>query len=149
AGERPLLMSEIGLDSRRNGEPVQARVLDWQVRTAFAAGCAGAFVYAWTDEWYRAGADVDDWDFGLTSRKRRPKPALRAVRDAFANVPLATDQAWPRVSVVICTYNGSRTIRDCLEGVSQLQYPNFEIIVVDDGSTDATAAIAREYGCRL
>src|SRR5438445_8251536 len=43
AGERPLLMSEIGLDSRRNGEPVQARVLDWQVRTAFAAGCAGAF----------------------------------------------------------------------------------------------------------
>src|SRR5947207_3054638 len=81
--------NEIGLDSRRNGEAVQARVLDWQVRTAFAAGCAGAFVYAWADEWYRAGADVDDWDFGLTRRNRRPKPALRAVRQAFDQVPLS------------------------------------------------------------
>ena len=149
AGERPLVMSEIGLDSRRNGEPVQARTLDWQVRSAFAAGCAGAFVYAWTDEWYRAGADVDDWAFGLTRRNRRPKPALRAVRQAFADVPFAPALAWPRVSVVVCTCNGSRTIRDCLEGLKQLAYPDYEVIVVDDGSTDTTAAVARQYDCRL
>src|SRR2546425_9368747 len=42
----------------RNGERVQAQVLDWQVRTAFAAGCAGAFVFSWTDEWYRHGNGV-------------------------------------------------------------------------------------------
>src|SRR5207249_3025439 len=72
-GERPLVMSEIGLDSRRHGEHMQARTLDWQVRSAFAAGCAGAFVYAWTDEWHRAGEDVEDWDFGLTRRNRQPK----------------------------------------------------------------------------
>src|SRR5947208_2115135 len=42
AGDRPLLMSELGLDSLRNGERVQAQVLDWQVRTAFAAGLAAA-----------------------------------------------------------------------------------------------------------
>src|SRR5437899_8456754 len=70
AGERPLVMSEIGLDSRRHGEDVQARTLDWQMRSAFAAGCAGAFVYAWTDEWYRAGAAADDWHFGPTPRGR-------------------------------------------------------------------------------
>ena len=149
AGERPLVMSEIGLDSRRNGEHAQARTLDWQVRSAFAAGCAGAFVYAWTDEWYRAGADVDDWDFGLTRRNRRPKPALRAVRQAFADVPFAPALAWPRVSVVVCTCNGSRTIRDCLEGLRRLAYPDYEVIVVDDGSTDTTAAVARQYDCRL
>ena len=149
AGERPLVMSEIGLDSRRNGEHVQARTLDWQVRSAFAAGCAGAFVYAWTDEWYRGGADVDDWDFGLTRRNRRPKPALRAVRQAFADVPFAPALAWPRVSVVVCTCNGSRTIRDCLEGLRRLAYPDYEVIVVDDGSTDTTAAVARQYDCRL
>src|SRR2546426_1092802 len=149
AGERPLVMTEIGLDSRRHGEHKQARTLDWQVRSAFAAGCAGAFAYAWTDEWYRAGADVDDWDFGLTRRDRQPKPALRAVREAFAQVPFAPTLPWPRVSVVVCTYNGSRTIRDCLEALARLDYPNYEVIVLDDGSTDATVAIAEEYAYRL
>ncbi len=149
AGDRPLVMTELGLDSRRNGEDVQARVLDWQVRSAFAAGCAGAFVYAWTDEWYRAGADVDDWDFGLTRRDRQPKLALATVRQAFAEAPFAPSVQWPRISVVVCTYNGSRTIRDCLQGLSRLAYPDYEVIVVDDGSRDATATIAQEYSCRL
>ncbi len=40
AGEKPLLMAEIGLDSLRNGLQKQAESLEWQVRTAFAAGCA-------------------------------------------------------------------------------------------------------------
>jgi beta-galactosidase/beta-glucuronidase len=55
ADERPLVMSEIGLDSRRQGEDAQAHALDWQIRSAFASGCAGAFVFAWTDEWHRGG----------------------------------------------------------------------------------------------
>src|SRR6266540_3174403 len=55
AEDRPLVMTEIGLDSRRHGLEVQASALDWQVRSAFAAGCAGAFVFAWTDEWFRGG----------------------------------------------------------------------------------------------
>jgi len=149
AGDRPLIMSEIGLDSLRNGEEAQACLLDWQVRTAFAAGCAGAFAYAWTDEWHRGGEDVDDWDFGLTRRDRSPKPALAAIRTAFSEVPFPPDLPWPRISVVVCSYNGSRTIRDCLEGLQKLDYPSFEVIVVDDGSTDATAAIAGEYSFRL
>ena len=91
AGDRPLLMSELGLDSYRNGEAAQASTLDWQIRTSFAAGCSGAFVFSWTDEWYRGGADVDDWEFGLTDRERRPKPALTAVQKAFADVPFPRD----------------------------------------------------------
>ncbi len=149
AGERPVVMSELGLDSRRNGEHLQARTLDWQVRSAFAGGCAGAFVYAWTDEWYRSGEDVRDWDFGVTRRDRRPKPALSAVREAFVDVPFAPTLPWPRASVVICSYNGSRTLADCLDGVARLEYPDYEVVVVDDGSTDQTATIARRYQCRL
>ncbi len=149
AGDRPLLMSEIGLDSLRQSEDVQAEVLDWQVRTTFAAGCAGAFIFAWTDDWYRAGADVEDWRFGLTDRKREPKPALAAVREAMAEVPFPKRMPWPRISVIVCSYNGARTIRDCFEGLLTLEYPNFEVIVVDDGSRDGTAAIAHEYGFRL
>ena len=148
-GDRPLLMSEIGLDSVRHGEDEQAASLGWQVRTTFAAGCAGAFIFSWTDEWYRAGADVEDWGFGLTDRDRQPKPALEAVRQAFADVPFRPHGAWPSISVVVCSYNGARTIRDCLESLRRLEYPNFEVIVVDDGSTDATATIAREYGYRV
>lgn len=115
AGERPLLMSEIGLDARRNGDDLQARSLDWQIRTTFSAGCAGAIIFSWTDEWFRGGADVDDWAFGLTDRARRPKPALSAVERAFAEVPFYPDLLKPYLSVIVCSYNGARTIRECLE----------------------------------
>jgi len=148
AADRPMILSEIGLDALRNGELAQARSLDWQIRVAFAGGCAGAFVFAWTDEWHRAGEQVEDWAFGITDRERRPKPALAAVRNAFVHVPLS-DGSWPRISVVVCTYNGSRTIRECLEGLARLDYPDFETIVVDDGSTDATADIVRAFDVRL
>ena len=149
AGDRPLVMSELGLDSLRNGEDVQARCLDWQSRTAFAAGCAGVFVFSWTDEWYRHASDVPDWAFGLTRVDRTPKPSLDIVRDAFAEVPFSRAMPRPRVSVVVCSYNGARTLRDCLEGLSRLAYPNYEVIVVDDGSCDSSAVIARQYDCRL
>ena len=146
AGDRPLLAAEIGLDSLRHGQHAQARALDWQVRAIFSAGCAGTFVFSWTDEWHRGGHDIEDWKFGLVSRNRQPKPALAAVRKAFAETRLSSDVDWPRISVVVCSYNGARTIRDCLEGLRKVRYPNFEVIVVDDGSTDSTAEIADEYG---
>lgn len=149
AGNRPLLITEIGLDSRRNGESAQAACLDWQIRQAFGAGCAGAFVYAWTDEWYRGGEEVTDWDFGLVSRERKPKRALSVVRKVFEEVLLPPKEAWPKISVVVCTFNGSHTIRDCLEGIEELRYPNYETIVVDDGSTDGAGDIAAEYDVRL
>jgi GT2 family glycosyltransferase len=149
AGERPLLMTELGLDSIRNGEKRQARSLESQIQTAFAAGCAGVFAYAWTDEWHRGGEDVEDWAFGLTRRNRRPKPALAAVRRAFAATPARQDAALPRVSVIVCTFNGARTLRECLDGLCALNYPDYEVIVVNDGSTDETAASAARYPVRL
>src|SRR5438034_3859101 len=111
AGNRPLLMTEIGLDSMLNGEAAQATSHDWQIRAAFAAGCAGAFVFSWTDEWHTGGREVQDWKFGLTDQDRKPKPALTAVRRAFADAPFGPGIRWPRASVVVCTFNGSRTIR--------------------------------------
>ena len=149
AGDRPLILAEIGLDSMRHGEDAQAGILDWQVRTLFGGGAAGSFIFNWTDEWFRGGFDIEDWEFGLTTHDRRPKPALEAVRKAFAEVPFRPDLPWPRISVVVCCHNAESTLHDCLGTLSKLQYPNFEVIVVDDGSTDATAAITQEYGFRL
>jgi O-antigen biosynthesis protein len=149
AGEKPLLMAEIGLDSRRNGEAAQAESLQWQVETAFGCGCAGAFAFAWTDEWHRGGHDIDDWDFGLTTRKRQPKPALTAVQQAFEHAPFPADLPWPLVTVVVCSYNGEGTIRDTLNGLAALEYPDFEVVVVDDGSTDSVPHIAAQYDVTL
>jgi glycosyltransferase involved in cell wall biosynthesis len=145
AGDRPLLMTELGLDSIRNGADGQAEAVGWQLRTAFAAGCAGAFVYTWTDEWHRGGEDVYDWAFGLTDRNRVAKPALAAAREAYAEVPFSRDRDWPRISVVICAYNAEPTIKECLDSALGLDYPDYEVIVVDDGSTDATGDLAE--GC--
>lgn len=153
AGDKPLVMAEVGLDSLRNGAEAQGQVLRWQIETSFAAGCAGLFVFAWTDEWHRGGCDITDWAFGLTDRDRQAKPALAAVSEAFVHVPFPVADAWPRVSVVICTYNGSRTIRQSLTHACRLDYPDYEIIVVNDGSTDATREIVepfvREHDVRL
>jgi len=149
ADERPLVMAEIGLDSRRNGEEEQARVLDWQLRTISEAGVAGTFVFAWTDEWARGGHDIEDWDFGLTRRDRSPKPALAAVAEAYAAMPVRPGDDWPTVSVVVCTHNGSSTLPECLDSILGLRYPNFEVIVVDDGSTDESAELARSYGVKV
>jgi GT2 family glycosyltransferase len=149
AGDRPLVLTETGLDSLRNSEASQARALDWQVRTAFAGGCAGTFVFAWTDEWYRGGFDIDDWAFGLVDRERRPKQALAAVGRAFAETPFPANPSWPKASVVVCTYNNESTLCDCFDGLLALEYPDYEVIVVNDGSTDRTDEITREYGFRL
>jgi GT2 family glycosyltransferase len=145
AGNRPLLLTELGLDSCRHGLERQAGVLDEQIRLAFAEGCCGTIVFSWTDEWYRAGEDVLDWEFGLTDVARRPKPAFEAVRRAYADAPFSLFVPWPTISVVVCTYNGGHTIRECLEGLRRLDYPEYEIIVVDDGSTDETPSIVSAY----
>jgi glycosyltransferase involved in cell wall biosynthesis len=148
-GDRPLLMAEIGLDSRRNGEEVQADSLEWQIRSVFASGCAGAFIFAWTDEWWRGGFEIDDWDFGLTSRERLPKPALHKVSQALRETPFSPNAEFPKLSVVVCSYNGSATLRETLEALRKVEYPDFEVIVVNDGSTDSTPEIAVEYAVRL
>jgi len=149
AGERPLVMTEIGLDSRKHGLAAQADSLRSQIGSAFTSGCAGVFAFAWTDEWHRGGFEIEGWDFGLTDRDRRPKPALHAVTNAFSDAPFPNDIEWPAISVVVCSFNGQRTIEDCMEGLLELDYPNYEVIVVNDGSTDATPLIASEYGFRL
>jgi GT2 family glycosyltransferase len=92
---------------------------------------------------------VEDWNFGLVDRRRRPKPALLAVARAFAETPLETRATWPRISVVVCTHNGGATIGSCLDALSRIEYPDFEVIVVDDGSNDGTSSIAAEFDVRL
>jgi len=147
AGARPLLLAEAGGDSIREGLAGQAAITASHIRTAFAEGACGAVAYSWTDEWWRGGMTVDDWAFGMVDEARRPKPALSAVTRAFAEVPFpATERAaWPKVSVVVCAYDAAETIDECLTSLEGLTYPDVELIVVNDGSRDATGHIARRH----
>ena len=55
----------------------------------------------------------------------------------------------PLVSIVVPCYNSAETIGPCLESLVNQTYAPFEVIVVDDGSTDETATIARRYAARV
>lgn len=147
AGQKPLLLAEAGADSIREGEAGQADITSMHIRAAFEEGACGAIAFSWTDEWWRGGHDVEDWKFGLVDGQRRPKAAARAVADAFADAPFADEarRGWPRVSVVVCAYNAADTLDDNLQSLERLTYPDYEIIVVNDGSRDDTGAIARAH----
>jgi glycosyltransferase involved in cell wall biosynthesis len=51
----------------------------------------------------------------------------------------------PTVSVIVCSYNGARTLAACLNSLGKLNYPAYEIILVDDGSADDTAYVAAQF----
>ena len=145
AVDRPLVLTEFGIDSFREGQEAQAEILAWQIRAAFDMGVAGTFVFAWTDEWFTGGHLIEDWAFGLVDRNREPKPAYRAVARRF-HEPIPPGLAHsPRVSVVVCSYNADRTMEACLVSLEHLNYPDYEVIVVNDGSTDHTLEIAERF----
>ena len=54
-----------------------------------------------------------------------------------------------KVSVIIPAYNAAKFIRETLDCIFAQTYPDFEIIVVDDGSTDGTVDILKSYGDRV
>ena len=145
AGDKPLLITEFGVDSQVHGSDRQAEILRWEHEAVIEIGAAGNIVFSWTDEWYRGGEMVTGWSFGLTARSRTPRPAWHIL----AGGPLLPDSllpaAPPRVSVIVCTRNGSATLEACLQSLTRLHYPNFEILVVDDGSTDSVPDIASRH----
>lgn len=151
AGNRPLILGEYGVDTLRCGEAEQSRLLSSHIERVVRHGLAGSFVFAYTDEWFTGGHEISDWAFGVTTRERSPKSAAGALAAAWSATPFEgglPNQGlldWPRISVVVCSYNGGTTLRECLSSLMRLDYPDYEVLLVDDGSTDDTPEIAADF----
>lgn len=55
-----------------------------------------------------------------------------------------TPAVFPKVFIIILNFNGGEILRDCLRSVFQLDYPNFEVVLVDNVSTDGSFEMAKE-----
>ncbi|MEO0416765.1 MAG: glycosyltransferase, partial [Verrucomicrobiota bacterium] len=149
AGDIPLLISEFGADSQAKGLTEQAEILRWHIDEICRSGCAGTTVFAWTDLWMRGGAEIDGWDFGLTDREQKAKPAFDylaqkwgAISSAIEGVELKTT---PRFSIVICTYKGCERMREVLESTTKINYPDYEVIVVNDGDDNSVRQLVSRF----
>jgi len=54
-----------------------------------------------------------------------------------------------KVSIIIPTYNSGNTLEECLKSVQGQTYPIYEIIIVDNLSSDSTVKIAKEFGAKI
>ncbi len=149
AGDRPVLITEFGLDTIRNSEEQQASLLEAHLEECLATGVAGTTFFSWSDRWSSRGESMTNWAFGLTRSDQSEKPALERLRERLpkassprSSLPL---QSPPRISVVVCTHNGAEVLPDCLAACLALDYPDLEVLVIDDGSTDNTAAVVARF----
>jgi glycosyltransferase involved in cell wall biosynthesis len=149
AEDKPLILGEFGLDTIRNTEEAQAEILDWHLECVVKGGAAGTIFFSWTDEWFRGGNEILDWAFGLVTRERKPKKAYDKLREKlFGDAEITSrvkQREYPKVSVIVCSYNGGKTLADCLESLEQLNYPDYEVVLVDDGSKDDTVQIVDKF----
>jgi GT2 family glycosyltransferase len=53
-------------------------------------------------------------------------------------------ERYPLVSIVVLNYNGKHHLKTCLDSLMRTRYPNFEIILVDNGSTDGSVEFVQQ-----
>ena len=149
AGNKPLFVSEFGVDTQLRGAIGQAEILEWHVEEVCGAGVAGTTIFAWSDLWQRGGNIIEEWDFGLTDRNGKAKPALDVVREKWVDIDRPSDEMdlseFPKISVIVCTYKGSATLVECLDSLCALDYPDYEILLVNDGKDERVHEVALAY----
>ena len=146
AGDRPLLLTEFGFNTWSEGahngsdstlEHQQAEMLTWAKQTSLQEATAGFTTYSWSDRWFNGGVEVTDWSFGLNRRDGSAKPALTALTNNSTQTS-KPPSAPPLFTVAICTRNGGLRLQENLPFFEHIEDPNFELLIIDDGSSDDT-----------
>lgn len=88
-----------------------------------------------------------DYESLLHKKPVAPKPKIE-LRHAIA-APNASTADNPLISVIVPAYNVEKYIAECLDSLGAQDDGNFEVIIVDDGSTDRTPKIIDEYCTRF
>jgi glycosyltransferase involved in cell wall biosynthesis len=137
------------MDTIRHSQEEQAQMLGWHIDSVVKCGLAGTIFFSWTDEWFTGEQEITDWAFGIVTRDRKPKKAYTMLLEKLGRensaLPHRPLEKTPSVSVIVCSYNGAKTLAACLESLGKLNYPDYEVILVDDGSTDDTRYIAAQF----
>ncbi|MEN3942339.1 glycosyltransferase [Prosthecobacter sp. SYSU 5D2] len=143
AGNKPLVITEFGLDTAAHGERAQAETQAWFANVCTEKAVAGTVWFSYTDEWFRGEEDVNQWRFGLVDVNRQEREICQRLKQG-GNALEPMGRTWS-ISVIVCTYNGTATLRACLESLGRLRYTNFEVLLIDDGSTEDIAGMARDF----
>jgi len=140
AGERPLMVSEFGVDALSTSEHTQREILHMALRSAHQLGVQGVTIFAWSDLWYNRGQLVAGWHFGLHRIDSSPRPALSGLFDC-------SPEREPdlKVSVIVCSYNGAERLPECLRSLTLLKDSSYEVLVINDGSSDRTERVAESF----
>jgi cellulose synthase/poly-beta-1,6-N-acetylglucosamine synthase-like glycosyltransferase len=72
-----------------------------------------------------------------------------AIRSVTRESQMPDPPTYPRMSVIVPAYNEEKVIRTTIESLLAADYPDKEIILVDDGSKDATLDIAMQYSDKI
>src|SRR5690348_9691139 len=96
----------------------------------------------------RAVADILSlsWPTDVLERGRREAPAAQQARRPSAGAGVMNQ---PLVSCIIPCYNRPKYVRDAIDSALAQTYPDIEIVVVDDGSTDDTPKVLASYGDKI
>jgi glycosyltransferase involved in cell wall biosynthesis/predicted O-methyltransferase YrrM len=72
-------------------------------------------------------------------------PELVKIESSVKNIFIAKKMKEPLVSIIIPAYNSEKTLMPCISSILNQDYKNFELILVDNNSTDSTRAIIKEF----
>src|SRR5947199_1042993 len=78
---------------------------------------------------------------GRASEERRPRSKI--IKNP--ETPPCHGRSGPLVSVLMATYNGERYIRQSIDSILSQSFADFELIIVDDGSTDSAPTLLQSY----
>lgn len=146
---KPLLV--IDLDPPTSGltAVTQARELTDRLNALDRIGCAGATVGAWMGEPAPVDEPANRRSESLVTVDGALKPLGRSVETWARQDVKDLRRTWPRVTALVTAHNSESTIERCLSALEMSDYPDLEVIVCDQGSTDRTVELAARYPFEL